>query len=276
MRNSVELVQTYWWLPLLGVCVASVTLVTTFSLYYSQNRDYGGLKFPYISDTGRKYPEKYIFVVGLVILALLSILGHWLVSRWLKHYLTRSNTKIIVNIGFGMAILANICLILLAGFDNGEYETFHDIAAGGFFLISLVLNTSYLYLLFHRKRSITPPDPILRTSVRAKMVLVILSWLGFLFFSPIGRAWARAQYGSDHSFRSDTGINEAIAAAELLMAVFLMLFIGSWSYDFYNAKVLSERLSREASVDVEDQPTREVEESASTPQGSRAVVATAV
>jgi uncharacterized membrane protein len=93
-----HVVRQYWWLPLVGVAMAVVTLVATFTVFYTQDRKYGGIDFAYISDTGRKYPEKYIFVVGMSMLAVLSVAGHWLVTIWLKVFLIRANANKLVSL----------------------------------------------------------------------------------------------------------------------------------------------------------------------------------
>ena len=102
--------QELYWLPLAGAIVGLATLLVTFAIFYSQDRDYGGMDFAYISDAGRNYPEKYAFVIGksstfhldvnnetsdalgAVAISILSIAIHSVLANWLSMYTSGSST----------------------------------------------------------------------------------------------------------------------------------------------------------------------------------------
>jgi len=157
--------QAMWKVPAAAVAVLVLTIIACVAINLGLRHDNGDLVFPYISQNGVHSPERYVFLAGLsvaaVLLAWSFVLNH---RRWKRR---DHNSTTLVMMAW-LACFPPPCLVLLAVFSIAEHSLLHTLFAGGFFV------TAMAYIVADATMPVQPPSLLKLWSATMTAVLSLL------------------------------------------------------------------------------------------------------
>jgi len=236
-------------LALTVVSVTSLVVSLALTLALSDAPPTGGLPLPYISDTGSRPPQQYVFTLGLSLggggLGLLGVLN---VLSFRERDSWNSHAKRCVYASAPFAVLAGLCLALLAILDTRNYPSPHLYAAIAFFVFNgvfITLNT-VAYTVYWRQ-----DDDARRVAVSAvsKLVLCVLFWLAFIVYLPVGLGltygappdgvdcWLYDERTRLYDYRGCLWMHLMRSATQYLTVLFSLLFYGTFTLDLFRGEL---------------------------------------
>ena len=178
-----------------AVC-AVVTFVLCAIISSSEDVDFGGLTYPYLSDTGREKPAFYLFAIGLTLSSLAAGVAAAAEASALRRHAavvdalksrgcccTCCSVSVLIYTALGFHIASIPGGILVGTVSTRTSTGLHSFGASLFFaatIVAVIINTAVVWRLVNAGRV------ALTTSLRIKQVAVAVAFLAFLVYQPIG------------------------------------------------------------------------------------------
>jgi len=222
--------------------VAMVTLFLCAALNRYNDREIGGIPWPYISDLAREPPESAIFGFGMTItaalIAITSVLNYGRVKREIEK---RQFISVLGMAGWkrnrlalALGLTSSPFLGLLAVFDTVRSPQMHLLFVLLFFptMVAYVFvnNSIYNIIYEHYKSTTHSPDSLtqIKKSIRFKQIISNLLLLFVILYLPVGMSLVSDWY----NYRNDIVVHTFRAVCQHLCVVCLLFYFGTFWFDF--------------------------------------------
>jgi hypothetical protein len=247
-----------------GVFFALTTIAGTVASCLYFESDLQGLVYPFISETARDMPQTGAFAFGLTITSMFMIICAVLQYGKVKRDLRESDVGAKRNLtALIVGIVAPPFLGLLACYDTKRALNTHRACVVVFFSLTMVYMLTILSIYHHlsgrstlrevmeaykkdddgrrdkRRRSSCTASPKeiknVKFSVKVKTIIALI-FLGLtLFYLPIGMCMVSDIHSTTYS-KDDVYVHAARAVCQHLAVVCIILFYGTFYYDFGELK----------------------------------------
>jgi len=229
--------------PAAGLISAITTLGVCVGLNRYYNHDIGGIDWPYLSDTGKYPPETALFGFGLTLTSILIVITVTLNYGKVKRDIGRRAKDPELgrkgwkrnNASLCLGIISAPFLGLLAVFDTARTPELHLVFVLGFFpfmVAYVIVNTSVYNIMAKYSMKAAARDSQsftnLQTSVRFKKWCRNLLLLFVTLYLPVGLCLVTDWY----NYENDKFVHTFRAVCQHLSVLFLLLYFGTFWYDF--------------------------------------------
>eukprot|EP00127_Corallochytrium_limacisporum_P003356 Clim_evm45s148 gene=Clim_evmTU45s148 len=193
---------------------------------------YGGIRYPYISDTIKHDPTYTFYLVSMSIVTIIVFVGSTCYAQLLNCEGKRVSAAFIIVLN----VLAMLSALLLGGFDTNDYPTLHDIFATLFFvfiLIWTIVVTWNVYRLAQPRFNATYQSIWYRVRI-PKYSCIVFIVVGLIIYLPVGISLScevERDENNEPDYTGCSGVNEMRAITQQITVFFLIVFQATTSME---------------------------------------------